>query len=74
MIAEHSKFDIPYIDINIILGKHCKNKVLTGLKCKTCECSYHNSCAKVSSNVKIVDNNTNTVLWKGREWLISSYA
>ncbi|CAH0547204.1 unnamed protein product [Brassicogethes aeneus] len=36
--------------------KRCKSKVANGLKCVVCVNQYHLSCAKLSSNVKIVEN------------------
>lgn len=38
--------------------KRCKNKVVSGVKCSECESLFHNSCAKLSTNVKIIDENT----------------
>ena len=48
----------PINNMDVNLCGRCKGKVLTGLKCVICECSYHNSCAKISANVKIIDDNT----------------
>lgn len=38
--------------------KRCKNKVVTGLKCVDCENYFHNSCARLTSNIKFLDDNT----------------
>lgn len=41
-----------------ILCKICKSKVFSGIKCSECESLYHRSCARLSTNVKIIDDNT----------------
>ncbi|KAJ4446014.1 hypothetical protein ANN_12700 [Periplaneta americana] len=39
------------------LCRRCKSKVSSGLKCSNCESLFHNSCAKVFPNMKIIDEN-----------------
>lgn len=38
--------------------KKCKAKLITGVKCEVCNEVYHQSCARLITKIKIIDNET----------------
>ncbi len=44
------------ISATSLFCRKCKNKVVTAVKCVNCDSAYHQSCAKLINNIKLLDS------------------